>query len=324
VTGPIVDWRAEAFAARDRLSGRVIRTPSLTSATLDELVGARVISKAEALQHTGSFKVRGALNRLLTLTEAELGRGLITVSAGNAALGTAYAARQVGAQLTVVMPENAVPEKLRDVLALGADVVNAGVTSSAIAFDRARSLQAQHGWTFVHPYDDPMVIAGASTATQELLTDHPDLSLLLVPCSGGGLISGAIVAAQALESPVTIVGLQPELADGMVLSLRAGAPVAKAAGPTVADGLTAPQPGAVNFGIIKAAGVDVFTVSEEQILSATHLLISTLRVVVEPSAAVGLAALLASDEMRAQHKVGLLLSGSNVRAELLADLLRRA
>ena len=323
MTAASVDWRAEASAAAERLAGRVIRTPGLTSVLLDGLAGTTVVAKAEGLQHTGSFKVRGALNRLLTLSAQELTQGLITVSAGNAALGTAYAAHVVGAQLTVVMPENAVPEKLHGVRALGADVVNEGVTSSAIAFERARALQAQHGWTFVHPYDDPMVIAGASTATQELLIDHPDLSLLLVPCSGGGLIAGAIVAAQALDSPVTIVGVQPELSDGMVASLRAGEPVAKPAGPTVADGLTAPQPGEANFAVIKAAHIDVVTVSEEQILDAMHHLVSTLRVVVEPSAAVGLAALLASDDMRAHHKVGLLLSGSNVRRELLADLLQR-
>lgn len=323
MTQASVDWRAEAVAARDRLQGEVVRTPSLASATLDQLVGTAVVAKAEGLQHTGSFKVRGALNRLLTLPDDELQRGLITVSAGNAALGTAYAARLVAARLTVVMPENAVPEKLRGVIALGASVINEGVTSSAIAFERARALQAQHGLTFVHPYDDPMVIAGASTATQELLTDHPDLSLLLVPCSGGGLIAGAIVAAQALESRVTIVGVQPELADGMVASLRVGEPIAKPAGHTVADGLTAPEPGAVNFEVINAAGIDVVTVSEEQILDAVHHLVSTLRVIVEPSAAVGLAALLASDEMRARQKVGLLLSGSNIRHELLADLLGR-
>jgi len=322
VTQASVDWRAEAFAARDRLADRVVRTPALTSESLDELAGTTVIAKAEGLQHTGSFKVRGALNRLLTLPSADLQRGLITVSAGNAALGTAYAAGILDARLTVVMPENAVPEKLHGVRALGAEVVNEGVTSSAIAFERARALQAQHGLTFVHPYDDPMVVAGASTATQELLSDHPDLSLLLVPCSGGGLIAGAIIAAQAMDSGVTIVGVQPELADGMAESLQKGEPVAKAAGPTVADGLTAPQPGAVTFDVIRAAGIDVVTVSEEQILDATHQLVSTVRVVVEPSAAVGLAALLDSDEMRAQHKVGLLLSGSNVRRELLAELLR--
>jgi threonine dehydratase len=324
VTQASVDWRGEAFAAQDRLAGQVIRTPALASAALDDLTGTTVIAKAEGLQHTGSFKVRGALNRLLTLPDTELKQGLITVSAGNAALGTAYAARLVGAQLTVVMPENAVPEKLRGVLALGAEVVNEGVTSSAIAFERAHALEAQRGWTFIHPYDDPMVIAGASTATQEVLTDHPDLSLLLVPCSGGGLIAGAIVAAQALDSPVTIVGVQPEVADGMVASVRAGEPVAKPAGHTVADGLTAPRPGSINFDVIQAAGIGVTTVSEDQILAATHQLVTALRVVVEPSAAVGLAALLTSEEMSAHRKVGLLLSGSNVRHELLADLLRRS
>jgi threonine dehydratase len=322
VTASTVDWRAEAFAARDRLAGKVIRTPALTSTALDELADTTVIAKAEGLQHTGSFKVRGALNRLLTLPAAELAQGLITVSAGNAALGTAYAAGLVGARLTVVMPANAVPEKLRGVRALGADVVNDGITSAAGAFERARALQAQHGWTFVHPYDDPMVVAGASTATQELLSDHPDLSLLLVPCSGGGLIAGAAVAAAALGAAVTIVGVQPVLADGMAVSLRAGAPVPTPAGPTVADGLTAPQPGALTFEVIRNAGIEVVTVSEEQILAATRQMVSTLRVVVEPSAAVGLAALLASDRLRAHPTVGLLLSGSNISADLLAEVVR--
>src|SRR4051794_13252995 len=226
VTDGSIDVRPDVAAARERLRGRILRTPVLAADALDAAGGCAVVAKAECLQQTGSFKARGALNRILTLDEGQLAAGLITVSAGNAALGAAYAAREAGAALTVVMPANAVPEKLAAVRAYGARVVTEGVTSGAEAFALAGRLQEEERLTFVHPYDDPMVIAGAATATYELLEDEPDLDRLLVPASGGGLLAGAIVAKQALGSRVEVMGVQPTGNDGLVRSLAAGEPVA--------------------------------------------------------------------------------------------------
>ncbi|SNT60364.1 threonine dehydratase [Streptosporangium subroseum] len=305
--------------ARSALLGRVVRTPVLGSAALDALTGCPTLAKAECLQLTGSFKVRGALYRITTLPPGALSAGLVTVSAGNAALGAAHACRELGVELTVVMPEKAVPEKLAAVAALGATVVKDGVTGSAVAFERAEALRTERGLTFVHPFDDPMVIAGAATATLELLEDHPDLQRLLVPCSGGGLLAGAIMAARTTGSSVEIVGVQPSGADGIVRSLAAGRPVAPPSISTVADGLTAPKPGEVNLAVIADAGVRVLTVGEEAIHTALGEMVRALRVVVEPSAAVGLAALSVHRELRDGARTGLLLSGSNVNWRLLAE-----
>jgi threonine dehydratase len=312
---------ADARAARDALRGRVVRTPVLRSEALDLLIGGPAAAKAEGLQHTGSFKLRGALNRVRTLSRDALDAGLITVSAGNAALGAARAAREFGAKLTVVMPENAVPEKLRAVRAHGATVVCDGITNATLAFEAAEALLAEHGYTFLHPFDDPMVIAGAATATIEFLEDEPGLARMLVPCSGGGMIAGAILGARAMGSQVEIIGVQPEGADGIVRSLAAGTPTPPPAIATIADGLTAPKPGRLNLELIRSARIRVVTVSDEMILAALGHIVRALRVVVEPSAAVGLAALLGQPSLAGPGTTGLILSGSNVSMGLLAQVL---
>ena len=315
---------ADARAARDALRGRVVRTPVLRSEALDLVAGGPVVAKAEGLQHTGSFKLRGALNRVRTLSRDALDAGLITVSAGNAALGAAYAARELGAKLTVVMPSSAVPEKLRAVRAHGATVVSDGITNATEAFQAADALTAEHGYTFVHPFDDPMVVAGAATATLEFLEDEPELRRLLVPCSGGGLIAGAILAARTLGSQVEIVGVQPEGADGIVRSLAAGTPTPPPVISTIADGLTAPKPGLVNLELVRSAQINVVTVSDEMILAAMGEIVRALRVVVEPAAAAGLAALLGQPSRAGRGTTGLMLTGSNVSMTLLAQVLTTA
>lgn len=321
VTVPTID---DVMAARRVLAGSVRRTPVLRSDDLDQQVGVPIVAKAECLQVTGSFKVRGALNRIRTLTAEQRAAGLITVSAGNAALGAAQAARMCGASLFVVMPENAVPEKLAAVRRYGATVVCEGVRNAHDAFATARTLVDERGLTFVHPFDDPMVIAGAATATVELLEDEPGIERLLVPCSGGGLISGAILGVRTVEASVEIVGVQPTGADAIVRSLAAGEPVKIDHAETIADGLTAPGPGEVPFAVIKGAGIDVVTVPDERILEAMALIVRTLRVVIEPSAAAGVAALLEHPELRkSRAETGVLLSGSNVRWPLLAELLSK-
>lgn len=311
---------SDVFAARRALAGLVVRTPVLRSPALDALAGAELWLKAEGLQLTGSFKVRGALNKVRSLSPEELGRGLITVSAGNAALGAAWAAREAGAALVVVMPENAVPAKLAAVAALGARIEKDGVTNATEAFARLARLREEHGHTLVHPFDDPWVIAGAGTATWELLEDAPDLDALAVPCSGGGLLAGALVTATSLAPGVEVWGVQPEGAAGIVRSLAAGAPTAPERIETVADGLTAPRPGALNFEIIRRHAAGVLTVSDEAILHAMGLIVRHLRVVVEPAGAAALAGVLQGGAFRGR-RVGVFLSGSNAAVERVRAVL---
>lgn len=308
------------LAARDAIAGVLIRTPVLRSDALDELAGARLWFKAEGLQVTGSFKVRGAWNRIRSFTPEELAPGLITVSAGNAALGAAWAARAARARLVVVMPENAVPEKLAAVAAMGARIEKEGVTNAAQAFERLARLRAEHGYTLVHPFDDPHVIAGAGTTTLELVEEVPDLDAVVVPTSGGGLFAGALLAAPSM----TVHGIQPAGADGLIRSLAAGEPTPPAEVRTVADGLTAPKPGVLNFELIRQAveqgRADASAVSDEAILEAMGLIIRHLRVIVEPAAAASFAGVLAQNRFRGK-KIGVVLSGGNAGMERVREVL---
>lgn len=310
----------DILAARRALAGVVSRTPVLRSDALDEMAGARLFFKAECLQVTGSFKARGAYNRVRSLSPEEMGRGLITVSAGNAALGAAWAARAAGAPIVVVMPENAVPEKLAAVAAMGARVEKEGITDATQAFERLARLREEHGYTLVHPFDDPYVIAGAGTATWELLEEVPDLDALAVPASGGGLLSGALLAARGLAPAAKVYGVQPRGADGIVRSLAAGIPTPPERVQTVADGLTAPKPGVLNFELIRRHAADVFTVPDEAILAAMGLIIRHLKVIVEPAGAAGLAGVLADGRFRGA-RVGVLLSGGNTGMERVREAL---
>jgi len=307
---------ADVLAAREALAGVLPRTPVLRSEALDDLAGSRLWFKAEGLQVTGSFKVRGAWNRIRSLSPEELAPGLITVSAGNAALGAAWAARAAGARLVVVMPENAVPEKLQAVAAMGARIEKDGVTNATQAFERLARLRSEHGYTLVHPFDDPFVIAGAATATWELLEEVPDLDAVVVPTSGGGLFAGAIVAARGLP----VYGIQPAGADGLIRSLAAGEPTPPEQVRTVADGLTAPKPGILNFEIIRRHGAGALTVTDEAILEAMALVIRHLRVIVEPAGAAALAGVLAHDLFRGR-RLGVVLSGSNAGVERVREAL---
>jgi threonine dehydratase len=218
------------------------------------------------------------------------------------------------------MPENAVPEKLAAVAAMGARVEKEGVTNATQAFERLARLREEHGYTLVHPFDDPYVIAGAGTATWELLEEVPDLDALVSPASGGGLISGALLAARSLAPAAKVYGVQPQGADGIVRSLAAGTPTPPERVQTVADGLTAPKPGVLNFELIRRHATDVFTVSDEAILAAMGLIIRHLKVIVEPAGAAGLAGALADGRFRGA-RVGVLLSGGNTGMERVREVL---
>jgi threonine dehydratase len=307
------------LSAQEYLRGVVVRTPTLRSPALDERAGCRLVAKAECLQRTGSFKVRGALNRARMLAPEARARGLLTVSAGNAALGVAFAGHMLDAAVTVVMPEHAVPAKVEGVRALGGRVVQDGVIDAAGAFRRAAQLQQEAGYTFVHPFDDPYVVAGAATATLELLEQEPDFARLLVPCSGGGLLAGAILATETAGRPIEIVGVQPEAMPTIVRSLEAGEPTELDHSPMIADALTAPRPGRLNFDMIRAAGIPIVTVSEAAIRAAVRELVMMLKVVVEPAAAVGLAAIIDKKLSAIDGVTALMLSGANISPTVLAD-----
>ena len=313
--------------AATALEGLVVRTPVLDSVRLGNELGFDVVAKAESLQYTGSFKLRGALNRIRTLSQAQRDAGLVTVSAGNAALGAAYAGRLFDTKVTVVMPANAVPEKLAAVRGYGGDVVTDGITSSAIAFERARQLERDDGLTFLHPYDDPMVIAGAATATLELLDDAPGVRQLFVPCSGGGLLAGAVTAVSATGREVEVIGVQPTGNNSFVRSLAAGRPVGAETISTIADGLTAPLPGELPFAIVQAAGVRILVVDDDAILAAMAKLVHYFRLVIEPSAAAAFAGLLQARASAPEHQgegtQAVLVSGSNVNAELFSRVVNQ-
>ncbi|MEV4622377.1 pyridoxal-phosphate dependent enzyme [Asanoa sp. NPDC049573] len=313
----------DAYEAATALAPHIVRTPVLGSRDLDARLGVSVRAKAESLQITGSFKVRGALNRIRTLDQAERDRGLITVSAGNAALGAAYAAQLHGCALTVVMAESAVREKRAAAAALGATVVTEGVRDAAAAFALARRLVAERGLTFIHPFDDPMVVAGAATATLELLAECPDITRLYVPCSGGGLLAGAAIATRAIAGHVELVAVQPLGTATLAASLEAGRPVSHRGTGTIVDALTAPMPGELNLRIISSASPGIRTVTDEATLAAMADVARDLRLIVEPAGAIAVAGVKADvADGRADGPVGVLLSGSNASWSLLTDVLR--
>jgi threonine dehydratase len=318
----VLNWPLRVEQATAAIAGNLERTPTLRSDHLDEQFDQSLWFKAEGLQRTGSYKVRGMIAQVAALSDDERAAGLITVSSGNAAIGAAYAARLYGCKLTVVMPATAAPEKVSAVSAMGATIVCDGIATGTEAFARAAQIQHEHNLHLLHPYDHPDMIAGNATVTLEMLDDVPGLDVLITPTSGGGLLAGAIVAQSIRGSSARLVGVQPSAANALVLSLQARAPLSIEHAPTVADGLTAPGPGVLNFALISKAGVSAVTVTEEQILQAMNLIVRHLRVVVEPSAAAALACLLLTEPIVPRRSnVGVLLSGSNVRWQLLASTL---
>jgi threonine dehydratase len=299
--------------AAARLAGIAHRTPVLTSRTLDEAVGAQVFLKAEPFQRTGSFKVRGAANKLATLSPEERARGVVAVSSGNHAAAVAFASRLFGVDATVVMPEDAPASKRAATEGYGATVV---------PYDRYRErreaiaerIVAETGRVLVQPYDDWAVMAGQGTVALELLEDVGPLDLLLVCVGGGGLIAGCATVAKGIEARCSVVGVEPEAGDDTRRSLAAGHRVRLAEVPrTIADGQAVDEPGELTFEVNRRLVDDVVTASDEEILDAMRFCFERLRIVVEPSGACALAALLAGalGDVRGR-RVGVTLSGGNV------------
>lgn len=307
-------------AAQQHLQGRVHRTPLLGSRTLGERIGASLHLKVEAFQRTGSFKVRGVLNRLRQLTPEERTRGLVTVSAGNHAQAVAYAAAIEGIRATVVMPEHAVQAKVEASRGYGADVVLHGDVFAA--FEKMEQLRRERGLTLVHPFDDPQVIAGQGTVGLEICEDLPDVDYVIVPIGGGGLIGGVAAAVRALRPAARIIGVEPVGSAAMTRGLEAGEPVRLERSDTIADGLGAPMTGHNALAHTRAFVDDVVLVTDDQIADALRTLLERCKLLVEPAGAAAVAALLAGAvAVRPGAHVVAVLSGGNIDLQRLRSLL---
>lgn len=310
-----VNGAAEAIAAD------VVRTPTSRSLTLSALTGANIFVKFENLQFTGSFKDRGAANHLRALGEEGRRRGVIALSAGNHAQGVAYHAKRLGIAATVVMPQTAPFTKVSNTATLGARVVQAGANLAEARVEVER-LQEEQGLLYVPPYDDCDVIAGQGTVALEMLDDHPELGVLLVPVGGGGLIAGMAVAAKALRPEIEIIGVQVAAYPHAVARFH-GRPVEPEMTETLADGIAVKSPGDITSSIIEALVDDMVVVSEEQTERAITLYLEIEKTVAEGAGAVPLAAVLADPARFAGRPVGLVLSGGNIDTRLLASVLLR-
>jgi threonine dehydratase len=319
-----MDVTAEDVARASAAVGDVARhTPVLPSATLSERTdGANVLLKAESLQRTGSFKIRGALNKLAAVGEG-CSRGVVCGSAGNHAQALAFAARARGVPCEVFMPAEASIGKAEAAIALGATVRLAGAAVDDCV-SAARERAAETGMVFVHPFDDPDVVAGQGTLGLELLDDVPDLAKVIVPVGGGGLASGVAIAIKSARPEVEIVGVQAETVAPFPASLQAGAPVEAPQALTIADGIAVKRPGKLTLELIARWVDDVVVVAEDDIAEAMVMLMEKAKLVVEGAGAVGVAALLAGVTGAAKEgSTVVVLSGGNVDAGLLAVVARR-
>ncbi|MBI4340345.1 MAG: threonine ammonia-lyase [Chloroflexi bacterium] len=296
-------------------------TPLLSSQQLSAQAGCPVLLKAECLQRTGSFKIRGALNKVASLTEEELRRGVIAASAGNHAQGVALAAREAGVACTVVMPVGASLAKVEATRGYGATVALHG-DSFDQALRRAQELAQEQGLTFVHAFDDPVIVAGQGTLGWEICQDAPDAGLVLVPVGGGGLIAGVALAVKTLSPRTRVIGVQAASAPAAERSFHGRRRVRVPAAPTLADGIAIAEPGATPWPLVRRYVDDVVTVSEEAIAHAQVLLLERAKLLVEGAGAVGVAALLErAVPVTARGPAVAVLSGGNVDLNLVSRIL---
>jgi threonine dehydratase len=307
-------------AAAVRVQPSIVRTPTLLSRTLSELTGATVYLKFENLQFTAAYKERGALNKLLQLDETARARGVVAASAGNHAQGLAYHGRRLGIPVTIVMPKPTPTVKVQQTESHGATVILFGESFDE-AYDHARLVEAEQLLTFVHPFDDPHIIAGQGTVALEMLEEVPSIDCLVIPIGGGGLISGCSTVAKAAASPIEVIGVQAELYPSMFN--RISGTHLPVGGDTLAEGIAVKQPGALTSEIVRDKVDDIVLVSERDMERALSLLLQIEKTVVEGAGAAGLAALLAHKEKFAGKTVGLVLCGGNIDTRLLANVLLR-
>src|SRR3982751_1503481 len=317
VSAPTID---DIRTAKKRIEGAVIRTPMLVSRTLSEIIGAEVWLKFENLQFTAAYKERGALNKLLQLTDEERARGVIAASAGNHAQAVAYHAKRLGIPATIVMPSATPTMKVTQTEGHGATVVLYGAMFDD-AYARARELAMENGYVFVHPFDDPQIIAGAGTVGVELLDDAPDLDAIVVPIGGGGLMSGVSIAARPLNPAVELIGGEAELYPSMKCAIEGcHLPLG---GDTLAEGIAVKQPGELTSRILRDLANEVMLVSERDLERAVAMLVGIEKTVVEGAGAAGLAAMLADPNRFRGKKIATILCGGNIDMHLLANVLVR-
>ena len=313
----------DILAAAERIKPLARQTPVLTSRLFDEAVGTRAFFKCENLQRGGAFKIRGAANFLLALSPEERKRGVVTFSSGNHAQAVAIASAYLGVAATIVMPTDAPKAKVESTKAYGPKI---------IFFDRqkesreeiAARIAKETGSVVLPSYDHPWIIAGQGTAALELLRERPELEAIAVPLGGGGLLSGTLIAAAELKPDIKVFGVEPELANDWYQSLQRGERVEIAPPPTIADGLRTPVPGTVTFPIVQELVHEVLTVTEEEIKGTVRFLLSRMKIMAEPSGAVGAAAVLYGKVSSELKSVGILISGGNVDFDVLAGICQEA
>lgn len=324
VTEQAIEVKLEdVVAAAERIKGLAKRTPVMTSRLFDEASGMNVFFKCENLQRGGAFKIRGAANFLMSLSEAERKRGVVTYSSGNHAQAVAMAAAYLGMKAIIVMPTDAPKSKIESTRRFEPEI---------IFFDRftqnreeiARQIAFETGMVVVPSYDHPWIVAGQGTAALELMQEQLDLDAILVCLGGGGFLSGSAIVARALRPETKVFGVEPELANDWHLSLKAGKPVAIAPPATIADGLRTIVPGGVTFPIVQALSAGVILVSEDEIRYTVRFMLSRMKMLTEPSGAVGAAAALHRRLPAGIQKLGVMISGGNVDMDVLAEICAQA
>ena len=305
--------------ARERLRGHANVTPIMTSRTLNGSVEAEVFLKCENFQRAGAFKFRGAFNAISQLTGEQREGGIITHSSGNHAQAVALVGRLLGIRTTVVMPDNAPRVKRAATEAYGATVIEYDPEKTTRE-EMANILQAEHGYTMIPPFDHLEVIAGQGTAALELFEEVQGLDMLLVPCGGGGLLSGSAITAKGIEPNCRVIGIEPELADDATRSFHTKTLHTVKNPPTIADGTRTPSLGKLTFPLVLEYVYDMRTVTETAIVEAVKFLFYRMKVVVEPSGALGVAALL-SGAVSPSGRVGVILSGGNIDGDLMSKIL---
>lgn len=305
--------------ARERIAGRVHRTPVVTSRLFNEAAGKQVFFKCENLQRAGAFKIRGATNKIRSLTPDEKSRGIVAFSSGNHAQAVALAGLEAGVRVVVAMPDDAPRAKVAGTRAYGAEI---------IFYDRqkedreafALNLAERERLVMVPPYDDYLILAGQATCGMELVEDVPNLDCVLTPCSGGGLFAGVATAARILKPQIRCFPVEPETADDTRQSFLKGDRISIPPPTTIADGLRVQIPGALTFPIVQQVAEDVLTVSDEEIVAAINFMLFRMKLLVEPSGAAAAAAVLSRKLPSDVERVGVVLSGGNIDPSMLSNI----
>ena len=307
--------------AQERIAGKVYRTPVLRGDKLDALVGAEVYVKPENLQLTGSFKIRGAMNKILSLSDEERAKGIIASSSGNHAQGVAYAAKMLGVKATLVLPENAPKSKIEGTKAWGAEVVLHGFDSIQ-RYKKLYEIKAEKGYTLVHSFNDLELMAGQGTSGLEIAEDLPEVDTVVVPLGGGGLLAGVAAALKESKPGVRVIAVEPEHIARYSESRKAGKPVEVEMGPTLADGLMITTTGEHPYPVIEKYVDEIVTASDPFIQKALTEIIFKSKLLIEPSAAIGLAAALEGTfKVKNKERICFFLSGGNIDPDKLVSLI---